>query len=476
MANKVRTVFANMSWLMISQIITSVLAFIWTLIIARYLGVSDYGLFGTANSFVVIFGLLADFGMTTYLVRAISTNFDLENEYMNNALTLKAFLIIFYLAVVLVSMLILGWNTYLIVISLLFALENVCKAVFLLMYSSFQAHEMIKYQAISNIILNVSSFIFIIGFTFTNYGLYGIAFAFVLANVVTLIYTAYIHLTRFIKFKWAFDFKLYKHLIVSGLPFALTSLFYTIYYSIDMVMLTQFDSAYSTGLYNSSYKLISVITLFYTIYTAVVFPVMSKLFNDSEELLNLSYNKSIKYLSLVTIPLSVATLFYAGDVIFLCYGNQFAQAASVLQILIWTVCFLFVNGACSLLLNSSHKEVFVTKVYLFAAIFNVVLNLFLIPRYSVYGASVATVLSEIFILVLELYMISRIDQLPNRHLVFDIVKIVMASIVMGIVLYYAHLSIWLAIPVGIIVYFIAFILIRGFDDDDKLIIKQILNR
>ena len=51
-----------------------------------------------------------------------------------------------------------------------------------------------------------------------------------------------------------------------------------IYYSIDMVMITQFANTYATGLYNSSYKLINVLTLFYTIYTSVIFPVMSKLF------------------------------------------------------------------------------------------------------------------------------------------------------------------------------------------------------
>ena len=52
--NKVRTIFANMSWLMISQIITSVCAFVWTILTARYLGVSDYGILGTATSFSVI--------------------------------------------------------------------------------------------------------------------------------------------------------------------------------------------------------------------------------------------------------------------------------------------------------------------------------------------------------------------------------------------------------------------------------------
>ena len=43
MASNVRTIFANMSWLMVSQILTSVCAFVWTILSARYLGPSEYG-------------------------------------------------------------------------------------------------------------------------------------------------------------------------------------------------------------------------------------------------------------------------------------------------------------------------------------------------------------------------------------------------------------------------------------------------
>lgn len=265
-------------------------------------------------------------------------------------------------------------------------------------------------------------------------------------------------------------------MIKAGIPFALTSFFYTIYFSIDMVMLQQFSGPYPTGLYNSTYKLINVLTLFYTIYTAVIFPVMIKLFKSGGNLLNLSFNKSVKYLSLVTIPLSIATVYYASDIINIVYGNQYAQADTVLQILIWTVIFLFVNGACSLVLNASHKEVSVTKIYSIAALFNVILNLILIPNYNVFGASVATVLSEILILVLELYALSRINQLPDKHLVFDILKISIASILLGIFLYYANLSLWVAIPVSIIIYLILTVILRAYDDTDILIVKQILGR
>ena len=243
-----------------------------------------------------------------------------------------------------------------------------------------------------------------------------------------------------------------------------------------MVMLTQFAGSYYTGLYNSTYKLINVLTLFYSIYTSVVFPIMSKLYKNEGQLLHLSFSKSIKYLSLVTIPLSVATLFYAGDAITICYGSQYAAAADVLKILIWTVCFLFINGACTLVLNASHKEVSVTKIYLIAALFNVVLNLILIPKYNVFGASFSTVLSEILILVLELYMLSKINQLPDKHLVLDIFKIIVASAILGIVLYYAHLSLIVAIPVSIIVYLVLIALLRTADDVDRSIIRQIIGR
>lgn len=473
--NKVRTVFANMSWMMISQVLTSILAFVWTLLTAHYLGVADLGNLGTAISFANLLVIIADFGMTTYITRSISTDYGLEDSYIGNAVTLKIILSFIYLGVTLIIVNLLGWSNILGFITFLFAFESVLKSFCSLFYASFQAHEKIKYQAISNIILNVLTFIFILIVTFTNFGLLGIAIAYIMANLFTFIY-AYLAIRKyFIVPKLLFDKDLSKKLVIAGIPFALTSLFYTIYYSIDMVMLNQFVGSYPTGLYNSSYKLINVLTLFYTIYSAVVFPVMSKLFKNDRDMLTLSFNKSVKYLSLVTIPLAIATLFYAGDIVYLCYGKKFLAADNVLKILIWTVCFLFINGAASLVLNASHKEYSVTKIYSMAAIFNIVLNFILIPNYSVYGASVATVLSEVLILILELHMLNKINQLPDKQLVFDLAKIMVASVIMGVVLYVLGLNVFIAIPVGIIVYLVVFVVVRTFDEDDKSIVKQLLN-
>ena len=123
--SNVRTIFANMSWMMISQIITSACAFVWTLIMARYLGVTNFGIFGTAVSFSTIFGIFADFGINAYIVRAIATDFDNEPKYMGVAISVKVLLSFLYMLMVFLALLILGWDNYVVAICLLFALFQI---------------------------------------------------------------------------------------------------------------------------------------------------------------------------------------------------------------------------------------------------------------------------------------------------------------------------------------------------------------
>jgi len=276
--------------------------------------------------------------------------------------------------------------------------------------------------------------------------------------------------------KYELDMEFCKKITLLSIPFAVTGLLYTVYYSIDIVMLTNMVGSYATGIYNATYKLISVLTLFYSVYTSVIFPVMSKYYKNDESLLLTSFEKSIKYLMLVIIPLAVATVFYSTDVIHLIYGHKYDAGASVLSILIWTLCFLFISGACNSLLNASHKEVTVTKIYAIAAVFNIVLNFFMIPYLSYNGAAITTVLSDVLIVIIQFYIIYKLGHRPNKKLYYDLIRIIIASAILGIILYFLHLNMWVALPVGIIIYFATVYLLRLFDDDDKYVIKEILGR
>ena len=87
--SKIQTIFKNMSWLLISQIIASVCGFVWTILMARYLGVERYGILGFAVSITGILGVIDDLGISTHIVRHIATNYESAPKYLGNAIPLK---------------------------------------------------------------------------------------------------------------------------------------------------------------------------------------------------------------------------------------------------------------------------------------------------------------------------------------------------------------------------------------------------
>jgi len=72
--SRVQTIFKSMSWLLASNIVGFICGFIWTILIARYLQVSEYGILGFATSLSGILAFSTDWGIPTYIVRHVSTD------------------------------------------------------------------------------------------------------------------------------------------------------------------------------------------------------------------------------------------------------------------------------------------------------------------------------------------------------------------------------------------------------------------
>lgn len=474
--SRVQTIFKNMGWLFVSQIIASICGFIWTILLARYLGVSKYGILGFALSFTGILSILNDLGIGTHIVRHIATDYDSASKYLGNAISLKTLFSIVTFVISLIILILMNSPPITIQVTLLLTIHSSIGSMGGLFNGTFQAFEEGKYQGVNNTIFNVILLIFILIVIYADCGLFGVTFGYLIARIIATVYIYHALKKHIVKPKIEFDKLFCKKIAIASIPFALSSFLYLIYYSIDVVMINGLVGDYATGIYNASYKLISVLTVFYSVYIAVIFPVMSKLFKNDKEVLKVSFEKSVKYLTMITIPLAIAIVLYSSDIITFVYGHKFDVAAQPLSILIWTVCFLFINGAAATLLNASNKEVAVTKVNAIAAVFNIVLNFFMIPHYTYNGAAITTVLSDLLILILYLYIMNKLGQLPNKRILIDLAKIIVASAVLGISLYFLNLNMWVALPVGIIIYFAVIFVLRFLDDDDKYIVKEIIGR
>jgi O-antigen/teichoic acid export membrane protein len=376
--SKINEIFKNTSWLLISQIITSIFGFVWIVLLARYLGVSDFGIMNFAISFTGIMSIFIDLGINTYITRDLSRSPELSQKYIGNAIPLKIFLSILSFIATLIILLIMNYNSLTIEVVLLFAIQTIFLSMGWLFNGVFQAFSKMKYQAIGIIINSSLILLGTLLLTYFNLGLIAVALSYMVGSIITLIYLYNNIKNRIIVPKIQIDLDFWKKSIKQAIPFGITGIFTTIYFMIDTVMISFMAGSTAVGIYSSAYKIITVFTTIYTVYTYVVFPLMSKLYKDSEDLLKVSYEKSIKYLIIIMLPFAIGITIYSQDIITLIYGESYIFAGDVLKILIWNVLFIMINGASTSLLNSSNSEVAVTKINGLACLVNVVLNLFLI--------------------------------------------------------------------------------------------------
>ena len=474
--NQIQTLFKNVSWVAISQVITNICAFLWTILIARYLGVNDYGTLSFVISFTVLIGMGTDIGITTFSTRELAKNKSKTKKFINNLIIYKILLSVIICIFTVLIVYLLGYNNLVIELTLIMIIESSFITMFNFINGVFQAHESLRTPSVGVIIYSLSLLFLIFLITILNFGIIAIAIAYSMGYLFALLYVSNKFLKEFGFPEFEIDLPFWKEVTVKSLPFGLTLFFYTIYFSIDVVMISGLAGDYATGLYNSAYKVISVFTAFYVIYQYVIFPLMSKLYTEDTNLLKISFEQSFKYSLLILFPIIVGVYFYSPYIINLIYSSAFALASVPMQILIWTVVFLFINGVATSLLNSIGKEFDVTKIYIIAAIFNIAVNYFLIPKYTYIGASIATVLSEILILGLMMHSISKTEYKPDIALLETVLKLVICGIILTIVLYLINVSLWLAIPIGLIVYIISLFLTKSIDDTDKYIIRELLGK
>lgn len=470
----VKEVFKNTSWMMISQTVLSVSGFIWTILIARYLGVNEFGIYSFAISFASIIGLIIDLGLTTYMIRDVSRKPELSSCYMGKIIPLRIVLSLISFIIGLIILLVMGKDRITILVSLFFIIESIVMVMGVLYQGEFQAFGKVKYQTGGTVINTVVLLTCIIATIYFDLGIIFVAISYIMGYSAMLIYLVIKGIQHISTPKLSIDFDFWKKSIKISLPFALTTVFTILYYSIDTVMLSLIVGDAATGVYNAAYKIITVLTTFFSVYQNVVFPLMSKMFTDSKEMLKKSFVKSIKYLSLIIIPISFGIMVYSNQIITLFFGEGYILSGDVMKILVWTVCWLFINGAATTLLNSSNKELLVTKIYSIAVVVNIILNATLIPFYSYNGAAFTTVISEIVICILMFYYIKKTPYTPNISILKDIFKIIVAGIVMFGVLQFVD-NMWIGLFVGAGVYSAVVLALRTLDDDDKYLIKEIIH-
>jgi len=282
---------------------------------------------------------------------------------------------------------------------------------------------------------------------------------------------------KFVKPKVEIDWSFWKPTIKEALPFGLSTIFVTIYYHIDTVMLSLIvpNSNKIVGWYNAAYRLVLILLAIRGIIQISVFPLMSRFFKNSKNSLKLVCEKLFKYGIIIIFPIAVGTTILAKRFILLIYGNEYLPSIIALQILIWSNVIIFANFAHRLF-EATNKQIIVTKITILGAIANILLNLLLIPKFSYIGAAIATCLTELIVLFVGLEIFFKTEyKFSGLFALKNISKVIVATVIMGcFVKYFCNLNLIILIIFSALIYIMLLYLMRIFEDTDIYIFKSLV--
>lgn len=390
----------------LSKILTTVLALASLSLITRYLGKEGFGNYATALAFLSFFSALADLGLNSSLTREISRPNASEKEIVSKIFSLR----------IIVSFLILLFVPFLIFF-FPYSLE-VKKAIFIVAISFFFSS---SYQVLNGIFqkklvmdkVALVEFLgkilqFLVIFVAVKFKM---GFLWVVSSLLFYMIFNFIGVfwwsRKYLIFSFKIDWEYWKNFLWESYPIGISALVVFIYFKLDTIILSLLKTSSEVGIYNVAYKVIENITFFPAMIIGLVFPIFSQtIFSQRKRFLEVS-NNLYKVFWIIVIPLLAGTLFFSEQIIHFIGGPNFSQSVLVLRILIFALALIFFGNFFNSILIAGNKQNKLLKILSLVAIFNILLNLILIPKISYLGAAISSVLTEFLVVLGGAYVVSK---------------------------------------------------------------------
>jgi len=466
----------NTGFLFAANVLQKVATLILVFYVARILGVEEFGLYSFVFSFVALFGILANLGIDHLNLRDVAQDYKKAEEVLGVSISLKIFLSIITIFAAYISIIIFGYDERTVFLVFLAAFTVVLDNISAIFRTMFVAFEKMHLELIVN---SVSKAILLAGglfALFSGYGVIGLVITAILASISNLLLSVYLCRSKIVKPKIIVSVKKSKDMLLKALPFYFIGIFMIIYAKIDIIMLSFFQGNIAVGLYDSAVRLVDSLAIIITSFSTAIFPVMSRFYAQNHKSVPLIIEKSLKFILVVILPIGVGTSILAQQIITFIYGPDFAPAAIALQLLIWYTVLNFTALFMYLQLNSMNKEKLVSVIVGVSLIVNILFNLYLIPRYSIVGAAFSTLISQAVLVVAIYYYLKK--EIKSISYLRAAAKPFAASVIMAIPLLiipaYFQVKVIFLILLAVIVYFIAFYIIKGFSAEEIQILKKAL--
>lgn len=450
----------NTALQIIGKMLATIFGILTVVVLTRYLGVSGYGQLTIILSFISIFAVVVDFGLTLTTVQLISEKKANEEKLLGNLLSLRIITAIIFLSLAPIIALFFPYENIVKIGIAIGAVSYLFGTTASMLVGIFQKRLIISRAVIAELINR--TLVLVGAYLAPTFGLSlaGIMWLFVIGNAAQLATTLYFS-KQFVKLRFQFHLETWKTIISRSWPIGASIFFNLIYLRGDILFLSLYRSNAEIGIYGAAYKVVDVITVVPVMYMGLVLPLLVAAWSAKQKSkFNKLLQEAFNFFAIIAIPLIFGTIAVGTPVMELIAGEEFSQSGQVLAILGPAAAIVFFGALFGHAIVGVNKQKPMTLGYAFVAAITIAGYLIFIPEYGIWAAAWWTLIAEILITFITFIVVSRTANfLPKTGMLF---KAVFSSIIMYIaLLLLPDLHALILVAIGSTIYFITLTAVGG---------------
>ncbi|MFH1454654.1 MAG: murein biosynthesis integral membrane protein MurJ [Armatimonadota bacterium] len=299
-------------------------------------------------------------------------------------------------------------------------------------------------------------------------GIYSLAIAVALANLLSLILLFIISCRKGLRFKWSLNIKIDKNIIHTAklsLPILLAAAASQINVNVDKIMASFLpEGSISTLFYAKNIRELMVVFIIIPI-AAVVFPFFSEYSAGKANDKTIDLNaRVIKVLVFLLVPATFLIIILAKPLVRLVYEYGAFDSRSVhttsIALMLYSlgIFWMGINYIIARVFYALKENTLIFFVGIFSILSNILLNLILMRFFFYAGIALSTSIVETIVTIFLLMALKRkLGYLKEKEIMFSFFKIFTASLIMSGVLFY-FINMFQLCGSGFIIRFLNFIM------------------
>ena len=419
MSNYLGKIIRGAGLILAANLVASLLSYAARILLARKLGPEEYGLFAAVLAFISFFLFFRDLGLGTALVNFVAKA-RIQERYDEIKTGVTAVLLLHFLISSIITILIVIFSDFLVVHYFKVPESKIILQVMTISMMTTILYVIIKEllngfqkNILYSLLEPAKNFFILLPTVFLFYYDYG-----VMAAVIPYTFVSVILFLVFYPFLRK-ELSFFKHKIVNlkqttkellwfGLPLMAADIGGKVIGYTDTLMLTYFGSLTEVGIYNVVLPSALFFIQISRSISAIIFPISTEL-HVKNDVAKLAKGVSLlhRYCFALVIPIIFALFAFADKFLLIFFGPEYVFGTLAFRILLVGCMFFVLATVNNVIISSMGKPKEVTKIIIFSAVLNLILNFFFIPLFGINGAAAATAIAYAISLILSVRKLEK---------------------------------------------------------------------